>query len=40
MGLLYLNIDSVVSARLLTLNTNLKYVRKLRLVTRINLAFG
>lgn len=40
MGLLYLDIDSVVSARLLTLNTDLKYAPKLRLVTRINLAFG
>lgn len=41
MGLIYLDIGPVLSARiLLTLDTNLKYVRTLRLATRINLAFG
>lgn len=39
MGLLYLDIGPIVSPSLLTLDTNLKYVIKLRLVSRISLAF-
>lgn len=41
MRLKYLDIGLIVSVRPhLTLDTNLQYVRKLNLVTRINLAFG
>lgn len=40
MGLLYLDIGPIISTSLLlTLDTNLKYVIKLRRVSRISLAF-